>query len=77
MLHTYCDKDRYAQRFVAQNMQPAHLATDMEQRNFTTNTYYCHPCDTNHQLPVGGIDVYVAGFPCTTPPWSRRGKRKN
>ena len=74
VLHTYCDKDPHAQRFVLQNMQPKHITPSMEQRNFKTNTYYCQRCATNHQLPVGEIDVYVAGFPCT--PWTRRGKRR-
>ena len=44
VLHMYCDKDSYAQQFVAQNMHPAHLATDMEHRNFTTSTHYCYHC---------------------------------
>ena len=33
VLHTYCDKDPRAHRFVTQNMQPTHLATSMENRN--------------------------------------------
>ena len=28
----------------------------------------------NHSLPSSGIDLYVAGFPCT--PWTRRGSRQ-
>ena len=73
LLHTYCDKDPHAQRFVTQNLQPEHLSKSMEQRSFKTSQYYCDTCATNHEFPVGDIDVYVAGFRCTV--WTRCGKR--
>ena len=73
LLHFYCDRDAVARRFVKQNMEPKHMAADMMQRNLQDGLYHCEKCSDNHEFPVGCIDLYVAGFPCT--PWSRRGTR--
>ena len=73
-LYCYCDKDKRARDFVLRNFKPAHVSDDMEHRNFETKEIACSTCMCNHPLPESGIDLYVAGFPCT--PWTRRGSRR-
>ena len=73
-MYCYCDKDKVAREFVKRNFKPEHISDDMEHRNFETNEIACSICNCNHSLPEGGIDLYVAGFPCT--PWTRRGLRR-
>ena len=70
-LYCYCDKDKVARDFVQRNFKPAHISDDMEHRNFETNEIACSTCMCNHSLPSSGIDLYVAGFPCT--PWLASG----
>lgn len=73
ILYCYCDQDARAHTFVKANHAPLHASTNMEQRNMRDGKYWCSLHQENHDLPKSGIDVYVAGYPCS--PWSRRGLR--
>ena len=70
-LHCACEKDRRAREFIKANHSPKHCSDDMMHRNFEEGKYWCEICMDNHELPRQGIDVYLAGYPCS--PWSRKG----
>lgn len=70
-----CEKDPRARAFIRSNHSPMHTSDDMLHRDFGSGQYYCDQCGANHDLPETGIDVYVAGYPCS--PWSRRGLRSD
>lgn len=68
-----CEKDKRARDFMMANHAPMHVSDDITHRNFVEGKFWCEKCETNHPLPDSGIDVYIAGYPCS--PWSRKGLR--
>lgn len=73
VLYCACETDKRARQYIKANHSPAHCSDDMMHRNFEEGKFWCEMCMDNHQLPREGIDVYVAGYPCS--PWSRKGLR--
>jgi len=73
VLYMYCERDPRAIEFAKANHQPSHISDNIESRNLEEGKIWCSKCQQNHDLPTEGIDIYVAGYPCS--PWSRRGTR--
>ena len=73
VLFCACEKDKRARDFIMANHAPLHCSDDMLHRSFTEGQFWCEMCKANHDLPKQGIDVYIAGYPCS--PWSRKGTR--
>ena len=71
-LYQACESNRRSMQFVKQNWQPKHTTTDAFDRNWEEGTLVTETGEWL-EMPVGKIDIYVAGFPCA--PWSRRGKQ--
>ncbi len=69
-----CDADPVCRKLIGQNHGPVHVTHNVHDRDFRAATHSCSSCGVVHELADVGIDVYVAGFPCT--PNSRRGTRK-
>lgn len=67
-----CDNDSHSRDFIEVNHSPAHMACDVDERDFGTGTL-CTTAGDTLQMPRGGVDIYVACFPCG--PFSPRGKR--
>ncbi len=72
-LYYACESDQHARDFITANHKPLHMSEDIKHRNLETKKYWCAKCNADHALPESGIDIYVAGYPCT--PWSRKGTR--
>ena len=66
-----CDNDSHSRDFIEVNHSPAHMACDVDERDFGTGTL-CTTAGDTLQMPRGGVDIYVACFPCG--PFSPRGK---
>ena len=66
-----CDNDTSCREFIKVNHQPRFTANDAMARDFGTGILKTETGDIT--MPRGGIDIYVACFPCG--PFSSRGKR--
>ena len=73
VLYCTCDSDPKSRRFSELNHDPVHVSDWMEHRNIETGQFWCEKHGDNHDLPKGGLDLYVGTYPCS--PWARRGKR--
>ena len=72
-LYCACERDPRTRAFIKANHTTLHTSDDMNHRDLTSGQYYCDQCSINHDIPQTGIDLYVAGYPCS--PWSRKGLR--
>ena len=72
VLYAFCDSSKPSQQFATMH-NPKHVADDMMSRDFNAGTFVCNSCNITHELPKGGVDLYVCCFPCG--PWSSRGKQ--
>ena len=66
-----CDNASHSRDSIEVNHSPAHMACDIDERDFGTGTL-CTTAGDTLQMPRGGVDIYVACFPCG--PFSPRGK---
>ena len=73
-LYGFSERNDDAFKFVKAHHKPRHGAKDVLARDWASGAYECCLCNCAHTLPPNGLDVYVAGFPCS--PWTARGQRR-
>ena len=72
-LFCFSEIDPKSFEFVCKNHNPRHGCKDVLARNFQTGEFTCSICDAKEKMPTQGIDIYIAGFPCSL--FSKKGLR--
>ena len=69
-----CEKKAALHTFIKENHLPTHMSDDVLNRDWVGKRFECSTTGQWLDIPSVGIDLYVAGFPCS--PWTRNGLRK-